>query len=46
MAMNADMEEFETDLWYMEKGLWVEGKARDAELAGKLLKLIIKLVLV
>lgn len=36
MAMNADMEEFETDLWYMEKGLWVEGKARDAELAGKI----------
>jgi hypothetical protein len=36
MAMSADMEEFETDLWYLEKGLWVEGKARDAELAGQI----------
>ncbi|QDP49235.1 MAG: hypothetical protein Tp1100DCM1099271_45 [Prokaryotic dsDNA virus sp.] len=36
IAMNADMEEFETDLWYMEKGLWVEGKTRDAELAGEI----------
>mgnify|MGYP007077421790 FL=1 len=36
ISMNADMEEFETDLWFLEKGLWVENKTIDAELAGEI----------
>jgi hypothetical protein len=36
ITMVADMEEFENDMWFLEKGLWAETKARDAELAGQI----------
>ena len=36
LAMQADMEEFENDMWFLEKGVWAETKARDAELAGQI----------
>ena len=28
LVANADMEEFETDMWYLEKGLWTKNPSR------------------
>ena len=36
LVANADMEEFETDMWYLEKGLWTKTQADDAQLAGEI----------
>lgn len=36
LVANADMEEFETDMWYLEKGLWTKTQAQDAALAGEI----------
>ena len=36
ITSNADFEEFESDLWYMEKRFFVQNAARDAELTGLL----------
>lgn len=36
LAMQADMDEFENDMWFLEKGLFAEAKANDAELAGQI----------
>lgn len=36
ITMAADMEEFENDMWFMEKGLWTANQAADADLKGQL----------
>ena len=36
IVANADIEEFETDMWYLEKGLWAKTQAGDAALAGEI----------
>ena len=36
IVANSDFEEFENDLWYMEKRFFVQSAARDAELTGLL----------
>jgi len=36
LVAQADIEEFETDMWYLEKGLWTKTQAQDAELAGEI----------
>ncbi len=36
LVANADIEEFETDMWYLEKGLWAKTQAQDAALAGEI----------
>jgi hypothetical protein len=36
LVAQADMEEFETDMWYLEKGLWAKTQAQDAQLAGEI----------
>jgi len=36
LAMQADMEEFENDMWFLEKGLFAETQATNAALAGEI----------
>lgn len=36
LAMQADMDEFENDMWFLEKGLFAKTKANDSELAGQI----------
>ena len=36
MVTSADIEEFETDMWYLEKGLWAKTQAGDSALAGEI----------
>lgn len=36
LVAQADLEEFENDMWYLEKGLWSKTQAQDAALAGEI----------
>ena len=36
LAMQTDMEEFENDMWFLEKGLWAKEQANNSELAGQI----------